>query len=92
MSRSLLLLHGFTHTGQSWDAVASALPQRYRPLAPDIRGHGASSASVPINLPSVIEDMSELAPSSFTLAGYSMGGRIALHAALAWQTESIAWC
>jgi 2-succinyl-6-hydroxy-2,4-cyclohexadiene-1-carboxylate synthase len=83
MSPTLVLLHGFTHTGQSWDALAGALPQRYLPLAPDIRGHGAASGSVPVNLPSVIEDVSQLAPSSFTLAGYSMGGRIALHAALA---------
>jgi 2-succinyl-6-hydroxy-2,4-cyclohexadiene-1-carboxylate synthase len=83
MSPSLVLLHGFTHTGQSWDAVARALPERYRPLAPDIRGHGASSGSVPVNLESVIGDVSQLAPSSFTLVGYSMGGRIALHAALA---------
>jgi 2-succinyl-6-hydroxy-2,4-cyclohexadiene-1-carboxylate synthase len=83
MSPPLVLLHGFTHTGRSWDALATALGQRYRPLAPDIRGHGASSAMAPINLESVVADVSQLAPGSFTLAGYSMGGRIALHAALA---------
>jgi len=77
------MLHGFTHTGRSWDGLTRALGQRYRPLAPDIRGHGASSAMAPINLESVIGDLSRLAPATFTLAGYSMGGRIALHAAFA---------
>ena len=44
MAPNLVLLHGFTNTGASWDQVVAALPERYRPLAPDIRGHGAASA------------------------------------------------
>ena len=43
MAPTLVLLHGFTHTGRSWDPVIAALGERYRPLAPDIRGHGAAS-------------------------------------------------
>ena len=34
----LVLLHGFTHTGASWDGVITALGERYLSLAPDIRG------------------------------------------------------
>jgi 2-succinyl-6-hydroxy-2,4-cyclohexadiene-1-carboxylate synthase len=83
MSPAPVLLHGFTHTGASWDPVLARLGERYLPLAPDIRGHGASSRLVPVDLPAVLQDISGLAPSSFTLVGYSMGGRIALHAALA---------
>lgn len=78
-----VLLHGFTHTGASWGAVGAALDETYRPLAPDIRGHGAASELVPVDLEHVIDDVARLAPASFTLVGYSMGGRIALHAALA---------
>ena len=37
---TVVLLHGFTQTGASWGRVAAMLPERYRPLAPDIRGHG----------------------------------------------------
>jgi 2-succinyl-6-hydroxy-2,4-cyclohexadiene-1-carboxylate synthase len=80
---ALVFLHGFTHTGASWDAVSDALPETYRPLAPDIRGHGTASDLEPVDLEHVIADVSRLAPDSFTLVGYSMGGRIALHAALA---------
>lgn len=85
MARALVLLHGFTNTGASWDGVVAAMRERYRPLAPDIRGHGRSSDATPVDLPSVIEDVSALTgqTETFTLAGYSMGGRLALHAAFA---------
>lgn len=83
MSVALILLHGFTHTGRSWDGVIGALPERYLALAPDIRGHGSASARRPVTLDAVIDDIRTAAPERFTLAGYSMGGRIALQAALA---------
>ncbi len=78
-----MLLHGFTHTGASWDRVLAALPERYRPLTPDIRGHGSASAVTPVTLEAVIGDIDRLAPGRFELAGYSMGGRLALQVALA---------
>jgi 2-succinyl-6-hydroxy-2,4-cyclohexadiene-1-carboxylate synthase len=83
MAPTLVLLHGFTNTGASWDGVAAAVRERYRPLAPDIRGHGTASAATPVDLASVIEDLAALTDGPFTLAGYSMGGRLALHAAFA---------
>ena len=83
MARDVVLLHGFTHTGASWDPVVAALGESYRALAPDIRGHGSAAEREPVTLEAVIEDVAELAPARFTLVGYSMGGRLALHAALA---------
>jgi 2-succinyl-6-hydroxy-2,4-cyclohexadiene-1-carboxylate synthase len=83
MAPTLVLLHGFTHTGRSWDAVIAALGERYRAVAPDIRGHGAASDEEPVTLEAVIGDVDEAGGEAFTLAGYSMGGRIALHVALA---------
>ena len=83
MSESLVLLHGFTQTGASWAGVAAALAERYRPLAPDLRGHGSASDAVPVALDAVLGDISALAAPVFTVVGYSMGGRIALHVALA---------
>ena len=82
-----MLLHGFTNTGACWQPVISAgAGERYRPIAPDIRGHGTASELAPVTLGAVLSDIAALAPGGrapFTLAGYSMGGRIALHAALA---------
>jgi 2-succinyl-6-hydroxy-2,4-cyclohexadiene-1-carboxylate synthase len=81
MAPTVVLLHGFTHTGASWDPVVSTLGERYRALALDIRGHGSASTRVPVTLEGVVGDLAALAPDRFTLAGYSMGGRIALHVA-----------
>jgi 2-succinyl-6-hydroxy-2,4-cyclohexadiene-1-carboxylate synthase len=83
MARDVVLLHGFTHTGASWDPVVAALAESYRALAPDIRGHGSASAREPVTLDAVLGDVAEVAPTRFTLVGYSMGGRIALQAAVA---------
>jgi 2-succinyl-6-hydroxy-2,4-cyclohexadiene-1-carboxylate synthase len=83
MAPVVLLLHGFTHTGASWEPVVAALGERYSALAPDIRGHGTAAGARPVTLEAVIDDLLELAPQRFTLGGYSMGGRIALHLALA---------
>ena len=83
MAHDVVLLHGFTHTGASWDPVVAALAESYRALAPDIRGHGAAARREPVSLEGVLDDLAALAPARFTLVGYSMGGRIALHAAVA---------
>ncbi len=79
----LLLLHGFTQTGRGWDEVVRHLGgERYRPLAPDIRGHGAAAARRPIDFDACVRDVVGLAGGAFALAGYSQGGRLALHVAL----------
>ena len=80
-----MLLHGFTNTGACWRPVLDAgAAERYRPIAPDLRGHGSAGDLVPVTLDAVVGDIATLAPGRrFTLAGYSMGGRIALHVALA---------
>ncbi len=78
----IVLLHGFTLTGQSWDPVRRALPDGVAALTPDIRGHGTRSAERPVDLDAVLGDLDVLVPAGATLAGYSMGGRLALHAAL----------
>jgi len=82
MAPDVVLLHGFTHTGASWDPVVAALAESYRALAPDIRGHGSATDRMPVALEGVLHDFAMVAPARCTLAGYSMGGRIALHVAL----------
>jgi 2-succinyl-6-hydroxy-2,4-cyclohexadiene-1-carboxylate synthase len=81
---ALVLLHGFTQTGRSWDGVRAALGGRYRDVrAPDLRGHGAAGDARPVSFDAVLTDVAALAPERFALAGYSLGGRIALLFALA---------
>jgi 2-succinyl-6-hydroxy-2,4-cyclohexadiene-1-carboxylate synthase len=80
---TIVLLHGFTQTGRSWEPTIAALGERYRALAPDIRGHGAAADARPVDFPSAHADLLNLMPARSVLAGYSMGGRIALSLALA---------
>jgi 2-succinyl-6-hydroxy-2,4-cyclohexadiene-1-carboxylate synthase len=81
----LVLLHGFGGTRHAWDGVVAHLQtQRYRPLALDLPGHGElADAPWPITFDDCVESVLERSPPRFALAGYSMGGRIALHVALA---------
>src|SRR5215210_7391909 len=73
MPADLLLLHGFTQTGASWTGVRRALGGRYRAVAPDL-GAGPWEAE--------LDRLEALAPAEHVLAGYSMGGRLALALAL----------
>jgi 2-succinyl-6-hydroxy-2,4-cyclohexadiene-1-carboxylate synthase len=84
MPATVVLLHGFAGTGRAWDPVVERLdPERYTALAPDLRGHGSARDARPITVEAVVGDLLASAPPSFALCGYSMGGRIALHVALA---------
>jgi 2-succinyl-6-hydroxy-2,4-cyclohexadiene-1-carboxylate synthase len=57
--------------------------ERYTALAPDLRGHGSGRAARPVTFAACVEDVLAAAPARFVLCGYSMGGRIAQHVALA---------
>jgi 2-succinyl-6-hydroxy-2,4-cyclohexadiene-1-carboxylate synthase len=81
MSR-VVLLHGFTNTAASWAPVVAELGETYSAAAIDIRGHGGASAAEPLTLDAVLADIGAAAAAPFTLVGYSMGGRLALHAAM----------
>jgi 2-succinyl-6-hydroxy-2,4-cyclohexadiene-1-carboxylate synthase len=82
---SVVLLHGFGGTRRTWDLVLGHLSrERYRPLALDLPGHGELTAAPrPIGFAECVSSVLERAPERFALVGYSMGGRIALHVALA---------
>jgi 2-succinyl-6-hydroxy-2,4-cyclohexadiene-1-carboxylate synthase len=81
---SVVLLHGFSGTGRAWDGVAARLQgEGYRPLAPDLLGHGtAAECDRPITFSGCVSHVLAQAPERFTLCGYSLGGRVALHVAL----------
>jgi 2-succinyl-6-hydroxy-2,4-cyclohexadiene-1-carboxylate synthase len=84
VAESVVLLHGFTGTRRAWDGVVAHLPpERYSALALDLPGHGELvDAPRPITFAGCVSSVLERSPERFALAGYSMGGRIALHVAL----------
>ena len=80
--RRVVLLHGFTQTGASWDAIARDLAGRgFETIAPDLPGHGRA-ARVEANL-WASADLAAEAGGPAAYVGYSLGGRVALHVALA---------
>jgi 2-succinyl-6-hydroxy-2,4-cyclohexadiene-1-carboxylate synthase len=83
VAQTLVLLHGFTQTRQSWRRTIAELGGRRHAVAPDLPGHG-SAAMRPASFPACTAYVRALAGDGrFALAGYSMGGRIALTAAFA---------
>lgn len=82
---NLVLLHGFGGTHRAWDGVVEMLDrERYRPLPLDLPGHGARvDAPRPISFADCVAEVLAVSPARFTLCGYSLGGRVALHVALA---------
>ncbi len=82
---NVVLLHGFGGTRHMWDGVLRHLPsERYRSLALDLPGHGEQALGAgTITFDGCVASVLERSPERFALAGYSMGGRVALHVALA---------
>ena len=85
----IVLLHGFSGTHRAWDGVVAGLhPERYLPLALDLPGHGDAAGArgvggEAITFAGCVEHVLARAPERFALCGYSLGGRVALHVALA---------
>ncbi len=85
MPESIVLLHGFSGTRHAWDRVTPLLDREtYLPVAIDLPGHGSAvDAPDPISFDGVVAHVLDASPERFALCGYSLGGRVALHVALA---------
>ena len=77
----VVLVHGFTQTGRCWGPFADDLARDHRLVLVDAPGHGGS-ARVEADLPTAAELIGAVGGPG-TYLGYSMGGRMALHLALA---------
>jgi 2-succinyl-6-hydroxy-2,4-cyclohexadiene-1-carboxylate synthase len=80
----LVLAHGFTQTARSWGRFAGLVGAGRELVRVDLPGHGGS-ADVRANLVESGELLAEVAGAGgvpFDLVGYSLGARVALHAAL----------
>lgn len=83
----LVLAHGFTQTGRLWGPCGASLVRSHRLVRVDLPGHAGSSgvAADLVQGAELLVDAGVAATDGepFDLLGYSLGGRFALHAALA---------
>lgn len=88
---AVVLLHGFTSDNRMWLPVAEALSQDYRVIAPDMRGHGRTTAPEDpdaYTMEAFADDvkalLDHLEVDICALAGCSFGGMVALQFATTW--------
>lgn len=79
----VIFIHGFPISRHMWLAAAHALPQGWKAIVPDLRGHGSSSVHPSLSIASFADDLADLhaalAPGQpAVLVGLSMGGIIAM--------------
>lgn len=95
--RPVVLLHGFTGSGSSWDDLRQALEPARRVVTIDLPGHGASAAprdparySMSRFADDLVCVLDTLQLDRVALLGYSLGGRAALRFALAHPQRLVA--
>jgi len=80
-----VLVHGFTQTARSWRPIADDLARDHEVLAVDLPGHG-DSGDERGDLWATADLVAE-AGGPAVYVGYSLGGRVCLHTALAHREE-----
>jgi 2-succinyl-6-hydroxy-2,4-cyclohexadiene-1-carboxylate synthase len=87
-SQAVLFLHGFMGSSADWRGLMSVIGPRAFCIAVDLPGHGASLGLPPKTYTiegatrAVIDVLDRLEVERTSMAGYSMGGRLALYLAL----------
>ena len=85
---TVVFLHGFMGAGDDWQETIEVLAPRFRCVAVDLPGHGASTElpetayTMEGAMAALLELLDGLGIERCALVGYSMGGRLALHVAL----------
>src|SRR5262249_2126657 len=86
---TILLIHGFSASVQTWDACALKLREQYSVVSVDLPGHGLTQAPAGYrasieNFRDAVYDFTQaMHLTRFAIAGNSMGGNVAWEYALA---------
>lgn len=87
----LAILHGLFGSGRNWATTAQRMAARHRVVALDLRNHGASPWADSMDYAEMAEDVRQtlhaLGHRRFALLGHSMGGKVAMMAALLYGGE-----
>lgn len=79
----LFMVHGWALHGGVWDDLVGELTRGWRVTRVDMPGHGYSrELPMPATLPELAADVASAAPEQAVWLGWSLGGMVALRAAL----------
>ncbi len=89
----VVLVHGITESGRTWDPVTELLASRHRVVVPDLRGHGASERGPSYDLASLAGDVAAVIGAEGLerprVVGHSLGGAVVSALAGALPTRSV---
>jgi pimeloyl-ACP methyl ester carboxylesterase len=89
----IVILHGLFGSARNWATIAKRLAERHRVLAVDLRNHGESPHAPSMSYEEMANDVLELirerAVGAPAIVGHSMGGKVAMVAALG-RPEAVA--
>src|SRR5690348_2264177 len=77
------ILHGLFGWGRNWATIAQRLAAGHRVIALDLRNHGNSPWADTMTYAEMADDVRDTLGQPATLIGHSMGGKVAMVAALA---------
>ena len=84
IEQTIVFQHGFAGVAESWEYQLTHFANRFRVVAPELRGHGQSDApDSEYSMPELIEDLHNVVttlelPEKFVLVGHSVR-RFGLH-------------
>jgi len=82
----MVIVHGLFGYRRNWSGIARKLSDNFSVTLPDLRNHGASPQSTPMDIPHLAADLSWLLErqgiNSAIFVGHSLGGKAAMWLAL----------
>ncbi len=75
---ALVLVHGWGMHGGIWADLAARLSHAFAVSAPDLPGHGDALQIASGEFAAVVDDLAAHAPARCAVAGWSLGGQVAL--------------
>lgn len=84
--RPIIILHGLFGSARNWQGIARSLADSHHVISPDLRNHGQSPHAQSMTYQEMADDVISIADQlnlkNLIMIGHSMGGKVAMTAAL----------